>query len=61
MLNWHIKLIQNLPREADLLSDSCRIEESVYAYGPFTLAMERQFWPSFWNLVDGSNKLQEIP
>ena len=23
--------------------------------------MERQFWPSFWTLVDGSNELREIP
>ena len=23
--------------------------------------MERQFWPSFWTLVDGNNELQEIP
>ena len=29
MINLHIKLKHNLPREADLLSDSCRIEESV--------------------------------
>ena len=23
-------------------------------------SMERQFWPSFWTLVDGNNELQEI-
>lgn len=30
MINLHIKLKHNLPREANLLSDSCRIEESVW-------------------------------